>query len=100
MNEQFLHTRIPAGAKPRTLLGKAAALLAGGVILVLAVMFSLVALAVLAIGGTAFAGWLWWKTRAVRRAMRDGAATTGRRDDQVIEGEFVRETADNDRLLR
>ena len=100
MDEQFLHTRMPPGGKPRTLVGKVAAVLVGGLILVLAVMFSLVALAILAIGGTAFASWLWWKTRALRKAMRESAPAASQRGDQVIEGEFVREVTDNDRLLR
>lgn len=101
MSDQFFRTRIPTAAQPKSLLGKAAALLVGSLVLILAVMFSLVALAVVAVGGTLFAGWLWWKTRALRKAMREAApAAATRPDDQVIEGEFVRTEADDDHRLR
>jgi hypothetical protein len=98
MSERFFHTRIPA--QPKSLLGKAAAVLVGSLMLMLAVMFSLVALTVVAVGGTLFAGWLWWKTRALRKAMREAAPAAARPDDQVMEGEFVREEADDDHRLR
>lgn len=102
MNRQSnpFHARTAFGRAPQSLLGKVLTFILGLAFLILAFMFSLVALAVVAVGGTLFAGWLWWKTRALRKAMRDAAPVGARRDEQVIEGEFVREVADNDRLLR
>ncbi|HEX6733935.1 MAG TPA: hypothetical protein VF096_03905 [Azonexus sp.] len=96
------HARPVFARAPQSLFGKLLTVLFSIVFLVLAFMFSLVALAVVAVGGTLFAGWLWWKTRALRKAMRDAAPApaTARRDEQVIEGEFVREAADSGRQLR
>jgi hypothetical protein len=85
---------------PQSFVGRLLAFLLTALLLVVGFMFSLVALAVLAVGGTVFAGWLWWKTRALRKGIREAAPAAARRDDQVIEGEFIRETVDNDRLLR
>jgi uncharacterized protein HemX len=79
-------------------LAKLAAFVLSAAFMVLAFMFSLVALAVVAVLGVALGGWLWWKTRTLRRQMREmreaqqmGAEQPVRRD-QVIEGEFIRET--------
>ncbi|KAB2926728.1 MAG: hypothetical protein F9K30_05850 [Dechloromonas sp.] len=94
------HARMAFGQAPQSLLGKVLTFILGVAFLILAFMFSIVALAVVAVGGSLFAGWLWWKTRALRKAMREAAPTAARRDEQVIEGEFVREVVDNDRLLR
>lgn len=68
------------------LLGKLLALLVGAALLVLGFMFSVVLLAiVLVIGMLAFA-YFWWKTRALRKAMREqryAESVAG----EVIEGE-------------
>ena len=63
----------------------------------LAFIFSLAALAVVAVGGALLGGWLWWKTRAVRRKMREQRPTGG----YIIDGEVVRETDERrgERLL-
>lgn len=87
---------------PSPSIGLAGRLVAGlltALLLVGAFMFSLVALAVAAIGGLALWGWLWWKTRALRRAMAEATPVP----DDVIEGVCVRtdETPDGpDRLLK
>lgn len=94
---------------PRSLPGRILGFLLSATLLVLAAMFSLVALAVVAVGGVIFAGWFWWKTRALRRQMRAmaEAAQTARAQpatgEAIIEGECVREdagTAPGGRLLR
>lgn len=72
--------------QPPGLLAKLLALLLGAAFLVLAFMFSLVALVVVTVGGLALWGWLWWKTRALRKQMQAAAAN----DPQIIEGEFIR----------
>ena len=61
-------------------------------LVVLAVMFSLAALAVVAIAGLIFAGWFWWKTRALRQQVKE-ASVSAYRGGNIIEGEVVR-TAD------
>lgn len=68
--------------------------------LVLAFMFSLVAVAVVAVGGLMLGGWIWWKTRALRKQMQQMREAQPPRYDQVIEGEFIREAGSSDRLLR
>ena len=98
----------PFGRQPPSLISKLLAFVVGAVFLVLAFMFSLVALAVIAVAGLALWGWLWWKTRAVRKQMREqmsqptpGNAT--RRDGFVIEGEVIRDETPPtrpERLLR
>ncbi len=94
------HARAAFPRPPQSLLGKLLTLIFSLALLVLAFMFSLVALAVVAVGGTLFAGWLWWKTRALRQAMRDAApapaAGTGG-EVRIIEGEFIREATDDER---
>jgi Flp pilus assembly protein TadB len=92
------HARAAFARTPQSPLGKLLTVVLGAILLALAVMFSLVALAVLVVGGTLFAGWLWWKTRALRRAMREAvppAAADGGAA-RIIEGEFSRETGDGD----
>ncbi len=92
----------PFARPPQNLAGRIVAFILTGALLVLAFMFSLVALAVAAVGGVIFAGWFWWKTRALRKAMR-AAAPVGAAGPvpggDFIDGECVREVAD-DRLLR
>jgi hypothetical protein len=91
---------MPDTPPPSTgLAGRLVAGLLTALLLVGAFMFSLVALAVAAIGGLALWGWLWWKTRALRRAMAEATPVP----DDVIEGVCVRtdETPDGpDRLLK
>jgi len=73
-------------------LGKLLAFILSTALLVLAFMFSLAALAVVAVAGTLFAGWLWWKTRSLRKQMR-AARAHSYQGGNVIEGEVIR-TAD------
>lgn len=68
---------------------KILALLAGGVLLVLAFLFSVVVLAVVAVVGLCAFAYFWWKTRALRQALREQAAQAAATDGQVIEGEAV-----------
>ena len=90
--------------QPQSLLGKVLTLVLGAAFLVLAFMFSLVALAVVAVGGTMLWGWLWWKTRAVRKLIREqgiapeSMARSNSNSDEshsggyIIEGEVIRAT--------
>ncbi len=61
---------------------KAIALLAGAILLVLGLLFAVVVLAVIATVGLAVWGYLWWKTRKLRRTMQEHAP-----DREVIDGE-------------
>ena len=90
-------------------LAKLAAFVLSAAFMVLAFMFSLVALAVVAVLGVALGGWLWWKTRTLRKQMqqmREAQQQMGTRQgteqparsDQVIEGEFIREVPPAQRL--
>ena len=94
------------GQPPQGPLAKIIAFLLSAAFLTLAFMFSLVALAVVAVLGVCIGGWLWWKTRTLRKQMRQAEAelrrtgTTAGTGNEVIEGEFVRESAASDRLLR
>jgi uncharacterized protein HemX len=96
---------------PQSLAGKLLAFVLSAALLVLGFMFSLVALAVIAVAGVALGGWLWWKTRALRRHLREQATArqgqSGRAgqpsDSDIIEGEVIREftaPAEAGRLLR
>lgn len=73
-------------APPTGFVGKALALVASLVLLVVGFMFSVVLLAVIAVGGLLAWGYVWWKTRALRRAMREPERPA---DGQVIEGEAI-----------
>lgn len=95
------------GNQPPSLLSKILAFILGAGFLVLAFMFSLVALAVLAVGGLMVWGWLWWKTRAIRQQMKEMQATMQTQqptsEGHIIEGEVIRETETpvrQERLLR
>lgn len=59
------------GIPPTGFFGRLLAVIAGMVLLVLGLMFSVVIIAVALTLGLAVWGWLWWKTRALRRQMRE-----------------------------
>lgn len=67
-------------------LRKIFALLTGAILLVLGLMASVVAFAVIAALGLALWAYVWWKTRKLRQAMQVQAQTPG---GQVIDGEAV-----------
>ena len=100
----------PFARPPQSLAGRIVAFILTGALLVLAFMFSLVALAVVAVLGVALGGWLWWKTRTLRKQMRAaedslrggamGTGTAAAGGTTIIEGEFVREASASERLLR
>jgi hypothetical protein len=68
------------------MLRTAFALLSGVILLVLGFMFSVILFAGIAVLGLALWGYLAWKTRKLRRAMREQAAAS---NGQVIDGEAV-----------
>ena len=68
------------------LLGKVVAAIVGAIALVVAFMFSVVALAVVAVIVVIAVGYVWWKTRDLRRRMRENPP-----GGRVIDGDVVRE---------
>lgn len=67
-----------------SLLTRILAAVTGVILLVVGLTFSLVLLAVLAVAGLVGLGWFWWKTRELRKAMKQRPA-----DGHVIEGEAI-----------
>jgi UPF0716 family protein affecting phage T7 exclusion len=71
-------------------LGQIAALVGGAILLVLGFMFSVLLLAAFVAIGLALGAWFFWKTRHMRKAMREaGAMRSPPPDGHVIEGEAV-----------
>jgi ABC-type bacteriocin/lantibiotic exporter with double-glycine peptidase domain len=82
------------GATSASPLRKILALLLTVAVLALVLMFSAVLLVVVVVVGTLAWGWLWWKTRALRKhlrqTMRQGTARMQASNDDVFEGEVIR----------
>ena len=55
-------------------IGRAVALAAGGLVLVAALFVSAVVFSVLLVAGAIAGGWFWWKTRGLRRQIRERLA--------------------------
>ena len=65
-------------------LGRTLAVVVGAALLVVAFMFSLIVFALLAAAGMLVLGYLWWKTRDLRRHLRERPP-----GGHVIEGETI-----------
>ena len=91
-------------------LGRALAVVAGGVILVAGLFVSAVVFSVLLVVGVAAGGWFWWKTRELRRQLRERmaqvqrmqaarapAGPAGEPAGEVLDGDFIREAGRADR---
>jgi len=77
--------------QPQGLFGKLVAALLSATFVVIAFMFSLVALAIVAIAGVALGAWLWWKTRQLRKVLREQPrGFNNEPDGRVFDGEAVR----------
>ncbi len=72
-------------------IGKTLAVAVGATLLVVAFMFSLIVFALLAAAGLLVLGYLWWKTRDLRRHLRERPP-----GGHVIEGETIPEAAPDD----
>ncbi len=85
-----------SSARPAGPLRKAAALVATAALVGLVLMFSVVVLATILLVGTVAWGYLWWKSRGLRKQMRDFQTQAMAReqevatDDGVFEGEVIR----------
>jgi len=93
------------GTRQPSLIGRILGTIAGLLLLAGAFVFSVFLFAALAIVGVVLWGFLWWKTREVRKQMRaqmeqmrrqgaDPGAAPPPGNGAVIEGEFVREDED------
>ncbi|MBI4191467.1 MAG: hypothetical protein HY525_13140 [Betaproteobacteria bacterium] len=67
-------------------LSKAVAFALSAVLLAMAFMLSVLVFAVVVTGGLLVWGYLWWRTRDLRKQMRERPP-----DGHVIEGEVIRE---------
>ena len=111
-----MNTNFNAGGPDQGPLARVFAVILGVLALAASFMFSLVVVAVLAVVALTVGLYFWWKTRALRQAMRETleaqqqAAEAGMRmdaggaapeaDGAVIEGEAVRVQDDPGRLVR
>jgi len=77
------------------MLGKLIGVIATAILLILGLMFSVVVLTVVSVIGLVAFTYFWWKTRELRKAMKEHAAAVQQAagmavDGAVIEGESVR----------
>ncbi|KAF7600443.1 MAG: hypothetical protein CGU28_03550 [Candidatus Dactylopiibacterium carminicum] len=109
-NIRFARLSRPSG-RSTGLLGKVVATVAALGLLALSLMFSVVVLAVGVVGGAIAWAYLWWKTRTLRRQMREQAGMAeavfrqrassdakpeARDDGIVLEGEVIREVPEEE----
>jgi hypothetical protein len=84
-------------SRAKSFVGKAAAVLVGGVLLASAFVLSLAFFAVALTVALVFIGYVWWKTRGLRKQMRDHIQSQTRASSQhasaasgdVIEGVVI-----------
>jgi len=92
----------PAAANPAWQFRKLAVAVATIAAISVALMFSVVVIAVITVIGTIAWGYLWWKTRDLRKQMRDLSSRSAMMEEkmvnneisqgEVIEGEVIRVT--------
>jgi uncharacterized protein YneF (UPF0154 family) len=78
--------RGPWGGRARAVVAGALAILTSAALLIVGVMFSLVVLSILVVLGLGIFAFVWWKTRELRRQLREKPP-----GGRVIEGEVIRE---------
>ena len=69
--------------------------MASAAVLVVAFMFSILVFAAVATVALVAAGYLWWKTRALRRQLRERPP-----GGRIIDGEVIREADPQDTVRR
>lgn len=74
-----------------SVLAKIMTIASGAVLLVVGLMFSLLVFALVAAAAMLILGFLWWKTRDLRRQMRERPP-----GGRVIDGEVIREPVNPD----
>jgi len=100
----------PRQGQPRSVLAQVLTAIVGLAALVLGLMFSAVFFVVLAVAGLILWGYFWWKTRALRKQIREQMAAAQASQGfakptpdpasggDVIEGESVRVVDERNRL--
>lgn len=95
---KFQQFHASLGRQPQGPLARIATFVVGTILMVVGFMFSLAALAVVAVAVVVVGTWLWWKTRAMRRQIEEQLAQQPAFqanetvfDGHIIEGEAVRE---------
>jgi len=95
-----------------SLIGRLVALIATATLIVLGLMFSAVLLVFIVTAGALGFAWLWWKTRTMRRLMREqqqrmaaeqsyGEVFKGNvYDGEIIEGEVIRKVISIEEIKR
>lgn len=80
---------------------KALAILMSLALLTFGIMFSVIVIPLVAIGGALALGYVYWKTRALRKAMAQAMQESRRKESEIIEGEAVviREPHEANRFL-
>jgi len=105
MNEehpQFRRIHASFGGQPAGPFAKIVTFVLGAALMVFGFMFSLVALAIIAVLVVLVGAWFWWKTRAVRREIREQMSQPQNQQSpfareqppgagRIIEGEVIRE---------
>jgi len=88
---------IPPPNRPRSPLNRIVGVIVTVVVAIIALMFSAVFFAVVAVLGLIAWAYIWWKTREVRRQMREFADQAqsamqeqSASNDEVFEGEVIR----------
>jgi len=72
-----------------SLLRKMAAIVVAAVLIGFALMFSMLFIAVALTAGVVIWGYLWWKTRNLRKQMRNFRPTDEAIEGEIIEGEVI-----------
>lgn len=99
-----------AGAGVPGLLSRVVGVVVGAIVLTGALLLSAVLAVVLLAIAAGTGAYLWWRTRDLRRSLRDAGTSRGGpfdvpahrtdRDATVIEGDFIREVTDDERARR
>ena len=98
----------PSGRPSRSLLERIVGVLLGLVALGATLFFSAVVFIILAIAGLAVWGYFWWKTRALRKQIREQMQAQSveppdlepMEKGEVIEGEVIRVVDESNRLVQ
>jgi O-antigen/teichoic acid export membrane protein len=90
---KFLHHSANPNRKPTSLPMKVVKILVALIIVSLALILAAVLFVYIAIGAAIVFGYIWWKTRSLRKQMRNHAPSSPpQQNGLVIEGEVIRET--------
>lgn len=78
-----------APSRAMGVVAKTLALIGGAILLVSALALSILFFSVLIVGGVIIGGYLWWKTREIRRQIRTQFNSDQPHRGETIEGEII-----------